>query len=48
VKSLTGPIKEVSAEDFVMVYQDGDVRIPYRNVKRAQVVFGYKKNEKKR
>jgi hypothetical protein len=24
------------------------VRIPYRNVKRAQVVFGFKKNEKKR
>jgi ribosome maturation factor RimP len=48
VKSLTGPIKAAETEGFVVVYQDGEVRIPYRNVKRAQVVFGFKKNEKKR
>jgi len=48
VKSLTGAVVSADEESVSLRYGESDVRLPYTNVKRANVVFGFKKNEKKR
>jgi len=49
VKSLTGEISSVKGEDAVVVAHEsyGLVEVPFQNIKRAQVIFKFKKNEKK-
>lgn len=48
VKSVSGELLAADDEAAVFSLGDMEVRVPYQNIKRAQVVFGYKKNEKKR
>ncbi len=48
VKSLSGELLSADQSAFTMRYLDGEASVPYKNVKRAQTVFGFKKNEKKR
>jgi ribosome maturation factor RimP len=48
VKSLQSVIKSASETHVGMEHNGTPVEIPYENIKRAQVVFEYKTNEKKR
>jgi ribosome maturation factor RimP len=48
VKSLSGELLTADQEALTVRYAESEARVPYKNVKRAQTVFGFKKNEKKR
>lgn len=48
VRSLTGELLSCDDEKVTLKYHDGEVSIPYSNIKRAHTVFTIKKNEKKR
>jgi ribosome maturation factor RimP len=48
VKSLQAELLSANEDQAVFRYQEGEACVPYKNIKRANVVFGFKKNEKKR
>jgi ribosome maturation factor RimP len=48
VKSIGGVLSAADEATITVKVADSDVRVDYPNIKRAQVVFGYKKNDKKR
>lgn len=48
VKSLSNELESADDEVVVLKVADKSVRVPYTNIKRAQVIFRQKKNEKKR
>lgn len=48
VKSIGGVLSAADENKATVRWGDLDVAVDYQNIKRAQVVFGYKKNEKKR
>lgn len=47
VRSLAGELVEANDDALTILQGENRVQVDYKNVKRAQVVFGYKKNEKK-
>lgn len=47
VRSLAGELVAANEDTLTVLQGESRVEIDYKNVKRAQVVFGYKKNEKK-
>jgi ribosome maturation factor RimP len=48
VKSLSNELVSADEEAATFRVNEVEARVPYTNIKRAQVIFGYKKNEKKR
>ncbi len=48
VKSLQSSLKGANETHVEMIHNEIIVQIPYENIKRAQVVFEYKTNDKKR
>lgn len=47
VRSLAGELIAANDEALTVLQGENKVQVDYKNVKRAQVVFSYKKNEKK-
>jgi len=48
VRSFTGQLKSADDQACVFETDKGELRVPYGNIKRAQIAFDYKKKEKKR
>jgi ribosome maturation factor RimP len=47
-KSVEGQLIATAEDGVTLKFGDADVHIPFANVKRAQTIFGYMKNDKKR
>ena len=48
VKNLNSEVLSADEDGAVFRYQEGEARVPYKNIKRAQVVFSVKKTDKKK